>query len=390
MYSSVLDQVEDRGGHVLHKLASLYDAKDLFCNQSQDALEGDSSLPRTAYADDASRRFPCHTKAATCLSLLYFLDQKEHLPPAAITRIDGQFRKFAAFHNVAERMAKLRAKHAEIYGDGSAKLPDSAFALVRKHDGQIERRYPLRNALEVKEAANWLIEHRDSFAFPERQEMASRILAHADNFGAMLPETVESTLQKQAGKGWCLPQQASDLISGRLNVYAHKLATAEKAEWAKLAEGVAKDRSLILDNAKLCKLATTIDLLDQLVGAKYSEIVPRIEDRLFHLTYKEVAASRNSLCRTTTGTLYDQEQFSKLSLDAIRSALGDDVVEAVSRGLDVDTTKFATTAATLPRPDAQMLDELMQEAGQAPLAKEAQAAGLPPSVWNRLAALHNK
>jgi len=386
---SVLDQVADRGGHQLYKLAQQYAAEDLFRQASQESLSGDGDLPRTVFADDAGRRFPCHTKAATCLSWLHFLEQRDALPTPAATRIEGQLRKFAVYHNVTDRVAQLRAKHAEIHGDGLDQLPDTAFASVQSIDGQIERRYPLRNALEVKRAGSWLMEHRDAFDFSRRSEMADRILVRADQLGAGLGDDLEEALQKQAGRGWCLPQDASDLIAARLSRYGHKLSSEERTQWEKLAEYVAQDRSLILDNAKLCKLAGAIDALDRQVDAAKCGELPRIEDRLFATTHKEVRATKHELCRTQTGSLYNTEQFAKLSLDALRSALGNEVADAVSYGLDVDPEKCAMEAAAWPRPDARLLDELMQEIGQPPIAKEAQAAGPAPETWSKLAQLHN-
>ena len=50
------------------------------------------------------------------------------------------------------------------------------------------------------------------------------------------------------------------------------------------------------------------------------------------------------------------------------------IVDEVTTGLQIDINKMAEVAATFPRPEAELLDQLMTDKGLRPLAKEASAS----------------
>jgi hypothetical protein len=63
--------------------------------------------------------------------------------------------------------------------------------------------------------------------------------------------------------------------------------------------------------------------------------------------------------------------FSKLSTSDVQDLFGDEITDAVCSGLRIDPVKMAEVAATFPRNEAIMLEQLMSEKGVAPLAKQA-------------------
>lgn len=365
---SLVDQTVDVGCHDLYRLAHLYDAVPFFKAASQEELVGEPALPARVFADPSGRRFPCHTKAATILSWLHFLDQEDRLPPKQASRLRESLSKFANYWSVSQSFEEMEEKRAAMNADLTAELPDSSFALVRTYeDGQVERRYPLRNGKEVQAAAGWFVQHRDHFGFDDRREMASRILQKAAEFKTSLEE--KWVLERQAARGWCRAKQAADLLRSR--AYIPQLSREAKDGLRKAAAEIENQPQIVIDNTKMRKIAEQIDNLDRLHRVRYTELMPRVEDALFGVTYSDLQSLKQAACRTVTGTYYDKEQFAKLALSAVRGAFGDELAGAVADGLNVDPEKMAEIAATFPRNDARVLDEIMAEAGETPLGKEA-------------------
>jgi hypothetical protein len=67
-----------------------------------------------------------------------------------------------------------------------------------------------------------------------------------------------------------------------------------------------------------------------------------------------------------TGNIYEKEQLAKLAREDVEGLFGTDFANEVCTGLEVDSEKIADVAATLPRPDAELLEQLLGEAGQHP------------------------
>ena len=119
--------------------------------------------------------------------------------------------------------------------------------------------------------------------------------------------------------------------------------------------------------------------------SKYSLAVPRPEDTIFAASLRIAREFIKNACVLTTGSIYDRNQFSKLSVSDVASLFGSELAEAVSDGILVSPKKMAKLAHTLPRPDAEVLDRLMTQMGQQPIRKEAQALGVPVENQERLA-----
>lgn len=371
--SSKIDQTADRNYVELHRYARLYSFPEFVKNASTDQLRA-ADLPVTVYADvRAPYQFPCHTKTAAYLSWVWFLEKKAELAPKTAKAIEARLEKFASGWGIQGDLEQLKAKHASFSQNDLGALPDSSFALVWASDvGQKDRQYPLRNAMEVKAAAAWFNEYRDEFSFNDRQTIAQKILEKANHYGAGISD-FDNMLRKQAGKGFCQPTKAAAFIRARVKT-ARAADSGIKAQMLKLADKVQTADMLAFNSSALCGLAETIDQFDRIAGIKVSESVPRLEDVLFGDTYEAVVKLAKEMCSTTTGAVYEAEQFEKLSVNEVSSMFGSDFAEAVTTGLKIDGQKMAEVAQTLPRPDAKMLDELMGEAGMAPITKRASAA----------------
>lgn len=371
----VLDQTGDLTKRDFHKYAKLYDVPE-YVKQADvgRVFENDPSLRSTAFADVRNRQFNCSTKAATWVSYLYFLEKQADIHPKIAEWIQDRLDKFTDYWGIAPDVATLKEKHA---GIRTEQLRDEDHMLVWEDDaGNKTREYPLRNALEVKSAASWFMKHRDHFVYRDRKKMAEKLLEKTSEYGAGLPEDVSDELEKQACRGTYDPAQAAE----------HILDRSRLADRADIREGLSKMAEAVCTNPgyamipdlieNMCHTLDTFDRTVKLAG-QYSELVPRPEEIFCGATYKTAKAGVDNSCMLVTGSVYDKNDFSKLALREVRDAFGSDLAETVSFGLEVDPEKFAEVASTLPRPDAQMLDRIMNGVGVQPLMKHATAVTRP-------------
>lgn len=374
----VYDQTADTNFQELHRLAKLYPFPDWVKSaQTAEAFQPDSTLSPNAYGDSRSKQFPCHTKAATFFSTLYFLENRNEIPAKVAGWIDERLQKFAAHHGITNTLRSLREKYAELHTEATDALPDSMFALVRvQADGLKKRSYMLRNAAEVKVAAQWLLDNRDDEELPyvDRRTIATKILEKAGQYGAGLGATL-GQLERQAGRGLGDPQQIAEMIRTRVKA-AEKLPQDVNDRMLRLADTISAGGQFLLDVEKMAGICQTVEDFDRRTGIArgYGEILRRPEDVIFAHTFKEASAFVKSACELQTGAVFEPEQFEKLALEDVESLFGDEFAKQVSRGLQVDGEKMATLASTLPRNDAAVLERLLADSGMTPVVKRAAAA----------------
>lgn len=387
-----LDQSGDHNLQAMHRFSKLYGwpqfvkdaslADDVICHDQRSNLYAD---PR------AQRQFPIHTKAATYVSYAFFLENGSQLPPQVRKTVQSRLDKAAGYWGIKAACDELVSKHAAANVDSS---PDSCYAIVWANGaGQKERRYPLRNGLEVKAAAAWYCQYendiRQEFAYDDRATIARKILKRAEELGVDVAEQTEQ-LEQACGRGLCNPVKAANMIRNRATA-ADRAPEGARVMLRKLAELVENRPSAFMEPGTMRDLARTLDEFDRtysLVG-KYSELLPAPERVLFEATYTKTSALTDSSCATITGSVYSQDQLSKLSASDVRDAFGDEVARQVCRGLQVDSAKMAELVATLPRPDAVIFDDLMSDRGLLPLTKDATVnpVGFTFSQLKQMAAL---
>lgn len=318
-------------------------------------------------------QFPMHTKAALAVSYVYYLNHQGEINPKVRPLIEDRFDKAAAYFNATGDITRLHEKHASLHQDSP--LPDSAYALVWVSDDSKERRYPLRNTLEVKAAAAWYSNNeaaiRNEYPLSDRQTIAKKILNKAASFGADIAE-YQDFLEKMAGYGTCSPSRLAEALRDRVKA-GSRVPPDIKDRFNKLADAVDAKPKSFLDPGMAKEVAATIDMFDRSHGLlnKYSAMIPSPEDILYGTTNCKLAALKASACQLVTGSMYDSDEFEKLALTDVRDLLGDAIAEAVSVGMKVDPEKMAEVAATLPKGDADMLESLLGEKGIRPMAKEA-------------------
>ena len=344
------------------------------------------------YADVRGQyQFPIHTKAALAVSYVYYLNHQAEINSKIRPLIEDRFDKAAEYFNATGDLRRLHEKHASLNSDSP--LPDSSFALVWVSDGHKDRRYPLRNTMEVKAAARWYQQHEESirneYPLSDRQTIAKKILAKAAQFGADLSDEMDF-LEKMAGHGVGSPTKLAAAIRDRAKA-GNRVAPDMRSRLTKLADSIDQRPKMFLEPAMACEVASVIDMFDRTHGLlnKYSSMIPSPEDLVYGTTNSALAAVKKAACQLVTGSLYDANDFSKLAVSDVRDLFGDEIAQEVSHGLQVDPEKMAEVAETLPRNDASVFESLLSEKGVQPLAKEAayQPVGFSTEELQQLATL---
>lgn len=375
--SKVLDQSGDLNFRELHQYVRMYNFPEFAKTAELSEIVGPDEEKARFYADVRSpHQFPCHTKAATYVSYLYFLEKQSQVSPKVKEHIQGRLDKFAEYWGIEGDVSGLSDAAVELHKE--AEHPDSSYAIVwATNDGRKERRYPIRNELEVKAAAEWFNDHqsaiREEFGFYDRQTIANKILEKASEFNANIVDRIE-LLEKAAGHGLCDPKKVASMLRDRVKA-ASRVPTDVENVMDKLAESVEASPVMLMDPDSAGQLADTVDQFDRNYHLlnKYSAAIPAPEDVIFEATTTKVAEVVKTSCTLNTGTIYDVEDFTKISTTDIGDLFGDDFASEVTTGLRVDPVKLASVIPTLPRPDAELFDRLMTDLSIQPMAKQASA-----------------
>lgn len=364
---TVLDPVSDVNGVELCRFSKLFNFPDFVKKASlEDTVRPSDSLQRTVYADPANGRYPCHTPAATWLSALYFNEKRAELPADQANRIGRQLERNIKWWGIGDAVETIKQQKQAMEKAASNTLDDDAYAIVWSDENNNKSRHcRMANAAEVKVAAEWLQTHRDAFAYQDRLVIARKILEKAAQYGCNLGDT-ETFIERQAGRGFCDPAEVIDMLQKRA-----KLANnpTHREAVVKLAGLIKNSPRAALSGDMLCKLAATVEGIDRGVHlfGKYSDMLPRPEDVIFKLTYKEAQAGVDASVALTTGNTYDRNHFEKISLEDVRDLMGSDFAAEIADGLNVDSEKLAAVAGTLPLDDAELFEKLLSASGIPPI-----------------------
>src|SRR5262245_8805638 len=216
----VLDHVADAatGGGELFRLTQLYG--DAVLGVVKSARFADTMqpgrLPVSVYADQVGKNFPLHNAASTFLSYVFYTEKKAEFNESSRARIEQQLHRYVHYWGIKAAVDRFRGRHDELHKQADAGRPDGDFAWVwvDEESGAKQRRLPLKNAAEVKAAADWLGQYYDRIPWRDRTRIAGRILQKAAHFGAAVGDK-RDFLERQAGHGVCDPAAVVALLEGR-------------------------------------------------------------------------------------------------------------------------------------------------------------------------------
>lgn len=383
-----LDHTQDLTGKDQHRLTQLYSPPAFVKQANHEQLYGDpTKLPPHLYAGATKRVYPCHTKAATWMSALFFGDKRKNIPQPESEAIQRNLVKMATHFGIVNEINTLWAKMAADALDGLSQLPDDVFALVWDTGDRKERHYPLRNAAEVKMASHWFGNYHQDFTFSDKHTIANKIMVKAAEFGAGI-ENAE-LIDRCAGFGYCAASDAAAAWEKRAGLVRTRFPDYSDAA-VKLAKSIKEATFEARDQGRRVKMAGLMDTFDrqtELYKLYDAGGLERPEEVLFKITEKVASEFLRDHVQTTTGAVYEKMALQKLPINIVRQWMGDDIADAVG-GYEVDMDKLASVLPTLPRPDAEMFEQMARSIGVQVFAREkgAMHQGLTPDEMTALAA----
>lgn len=292
----------------MHQVKQAFELPDLVKKAEAASLSPPQRLP--AYFGDPVRcEFPCHAAPATLLSAAdLMLRGPEKV--ASYERIYKRLRDSATHQGAAGEFKKLAEQNHKRLDTALEALPDECFALVLKQGEKMIRQYPLRNADEVKAAADYLKRFRGEFRFEDRHKIASRILQRAVQLGA---------------------GQVAD------EVPLLKTAAVAVTDAGAAAALLRKAARLTKGDDRLTKLADQIERLDQITrdaAIKVADVVDNVyldakvkpdllpEDELFLVTPPELKTAAAALV-PFGGEMFHRGVLVKFGRDKAAALIGD-------------------------------------------------------------------
>jgi hypothetical protein len=341
-----MDQTTDTGYTQLHEISQLYgEMPDYVKRASREETLSPKGLAWSSYADNTSREFPCHTKAATYVSALYFEENKEKMPDWRRGLTERRLKEAAADHGILADIEQIVVRGQQLAKE-SARIPDDDFMIPT------ERRYPLRNNEEVKAAAQYLVTYRDKFELDDRIDMARRVLRKAALTGAEFSEDLDVSLQKQAGAGTCEPGEVLQQLNYRSMLHDNN---ASKEAWQKIANRIQEMDPMVLSSL-VRSVAVQLDRIDRNAGVKYGSMIKRPEEFMFGILFKDAAYAVANSCGLATGSVYTKDSLSVLSHEDICDLWGEKAANEMQRGYGLNVEKIAEKAASLDWRNALVLD----------------------------------
>lgn len=392
MTQNVLDHTQDLSGAETHRLTQLYPAPDFVKQADHAKIHGDpEAMKPHMYADVTKRLFPCHTKAATWMSSLFFGANQRKFAPAEAVHIQERIIKSASYWGIAPEVDMLWQKMASDVVRGYEAVPDDQFALVWVADGQKHRNYPLTNSTQVKQASDWFGQYHGEFNWSDKHQIASKIVARSEELS--VPISHSELLMKCAGFGYCAAETAAQAWEKRaaLTRSTNPVFAAEATQLATVIRGATFEAR---DQGMRIKMAALMDQFDheaQLHTLYDAGGLLRPEDELFGITEKVAGDFLSTHAQTTTGAIYEKTALERLSIGQITEWMGQDFAnEVATGGVMLDMDKLAEMLPTMPRDDAEMFERMTSAAGIAPMAREkaASASGMSDEDREALATLY--
>lgn len=361
MSKAAVDYCADANRQRLHKLSRLMTVPDFVEQGPSFGLKDVETLPADVFADPVNRKFPLHTKAATWLAQAYFSHDRHLYPTQHADTVQAKIEKAAQYWGIEGFAKQARSEVETFQSSVPPDLQDSDFALIVETDGTKSPMLPINNEVNIKASAATLYNMRGKCPYEWRLIGARKILHKAAALNIEFEDGLGAYLTKAAGLGSVFPSRAADQLAHRTLMIPDSQKDVKVAA-AKLTKAVSQMPGLP-SNAQLVKLATIVDRIDREQGlAKYYDEAGLLtpEEIFFELTQEKAAAIRNSYMTLTTGEVVPFEALQTAPLAKIAGALG--FLERVQAdgSLDINITKFAKIASTLPRDDAATLARLLR------------------------------
>lgn len=331
---------------------------------------------RGFFAEPVSRTFPCHTKAATALSYLFYLPQANKLPKTTRNAINGQFDKLGKYWGINGLMAQWKNQHET----------KQAQIELSQAGGTPTNPYPLHSSDDVRLSAHNLCHAQDRYPLTilERVDAAQKILKRACELDMTLPAELDEPVTKLASGIICsaerLRQAAFDLRR-QLEPRQYYAYSRDIVKQAIQACAAVDEFLFVRGNDGPEYVLKAAETLEQVMDAICHRFGPQsirrlpLDQILFDAPVNEtkLASIQKQLVTLTNGNAFAIADLTAAGL-APYSAADDQLADAVAAEQlgSVDPVKLATILPTLPRTDADRLTEWLKRAGVRPIGDQLQ------------------
>lgn len=364
---AVLDPTTDKQRIELTKLARLYEFPDFLKHADIEDTMAPSDIAVNDYAMPQAAMYPCHTKAGTALSIIYYFDKRGEFPGKTQIMIEDRLAKAAEYFDLTDFMAEVEKKADDI--NRPITLPDSSYVYVEVKDGVKVGYEAMVDAVTTKRAADWLLSQQDNIPYEVRKGMAERILFKVAEFNVGLREHALESLEKNAGRGYPDTAKLAACLQRRAKLARDEESRTNLYKTAESISSISKEASASVEWSFLVNALEAFDERHNLRG-KYAHLVERPVDVVFEVNSVKLARDCSQQIQLSNGTMYSEDSFTKLSKDALTSVFGEDFAAAAcSEGCQVDPGFFKTASAYLTQQQSLLLETLLKQAGQTPVVE---------------------
>ncbi len=370
---------DDISQRELYAMDHLYGVPQFAKEAQLETKERLDRLPLSCFGDIGNRKFPCHSKAATWLANAYFKKAQASYSKDEVRQIQERLLKAATFWNIKGLVNEYNDKFTKLAHFEAPSLADADYALVVNYGNEKIRRMPINTALCVKHAGEFLFANRFNYPFEWRKAAADRILRKAVFFDEQheqgLLKTAENPgpagnfeletvayLQRASELGMSMPGRVAVKVAERAMMIPERFV-AHREMLLKVAK--AFGTKSVCNRGDLHKMACVLDAVDRETGLcmAYPDGLELPEEVCFDVLQKEAEEILDNNVMLQTGNSYPLGAFSILPIEKVAEILGEEIAGSM-RGLDnaLDLEKLAEIAPTLPRPDAKLLELMLEQA----------------------------
>lgn len=300
-----------------------------------------SDLPGSSFGDPITRSFPVHTAADTVLSATYAAMANGTLAPGVMDRIKSAAVLWGNKDDVEKVILEIKAQ----------KAPEVKFAMDLDIGGKHYQLFPFNDSQSLKEAAETFFEARVKLPWVAREKVARVLFEEILGLGGteVVPVADETFkyLCKAAGFGIPDMECAETMLLQRMN----RAKSGHQDSFKKVA-GILREAAESPEWDKFAMEA--FDALDGELAVKqaYGKTLRLPEEDLYVNSVMEIkTASDEGLVKLMNGKTVKVSE-----IDWQKVAMVDPVLHEETKG---GTEKVAEILATWPRPDADLLMEML-------------------------------
>lgn len=334
----MIDSHTDKSKSLIQALALRIGSND-FLKVAEHVAESEKPILSVDYADPENKLYPCHTKEATLVNFVYFVDQASAYTKQAAERIGNRFEKKLAFwdleYTAADIIASVRKSEPVKY--------------AMEIDGNKYFGYNDANTLKI--ASEDFYRNRHMFPYSSRQSCAKHILKVAEKLNTELSNDVVRYCRKAAGWAMADFEGMVATVRSRAHNDRHRKVASYLGEVAECLEHFEKNPGSLLYTEKMASFINVVEGYDKLTGISKDYKVNGVpEERIYKdQDIEKIAEELENTVELTNGVSIIVDDALVHKIAKADPELGKDISGSVEKAVDI--------LPTLPKPDADYIVE---------------------------------